>query len=252
MHFSLIQPLPQREREAAHERMRGGAYADHQWLWERVFAAPDRTPRDFLFRRLDGGVAGRFYAVSARAPRTDVPGWEVRLKRYEPRPKAGERLHFDLRANPVVSRGGSPQLDRGVPPALRATEHADSARRKVARHDVVMDAKKRLLAERGLKHWQDWTGADKPPLYELAREGCGRWLVSRGHTHGFALDEDSLRVEAYMQHRGKSGDRLRFSSVDLSGVLTVLDSERFRGALTQGVGHAKAFGCGLLLVRRLT
>ena len=45
--------------------------------------------------------------------------------------------------------------------------------------------------------------------------------------------------------------KLRFSSVDFSGELSVLDADLFSGALTRGVGHANAFGCGLLLVRRL-
>ena len=49
MHFSLIQPLAQHEREAAFERNRGGAYEDHQWLWQRFFPAPRGTPQERLF-----------------------------------------------------------------------------------------------------------------------------------------------------------------------------------------------------------
>jgi hypothetical protein len=33
--------------------------------------------------------------------------------------------------------------------------------------------------------------------------------------------------------------------------LTVTDAASFTAALTLGVGHAKAFGCGLLLVKPL-
>ena len=251
MHFSLIQPLPQREREAAYERTRGGAYEDHQWLWQRFFPAPRGTPRDFVFRRLDGGVAARFYAVSARPAQTDVPGWQVKLSPYAPKVSVGERLRFDLRANPVVSRRGEALLHPDGSPQLRAAgKHAGAAKYTVVRHDVVMNAKKRLLAERGLIHWRDWNGADKPPLYELARDACSRWLIDSGRERGFAVDERSLSVEAYTQHRGKDA-KLRFSSVDFSGELTVLDAGTFGTALTQGIGHAKAFGCGLLLVRRL-
>lgn len=250
MHFSLIQPLPQREREAAYERSRG-AYADHQWLWHRFFPAPRGTPRDFLFRRLDGGVAARFYTVSTRPPQSDVPGWEVKPKAYEPRVSAGERLRFDLRANPVVSRPGEPLLNPDGAPKLRpSAKRAGSARHSVVRHDVVMDAKKHLLAERGLTRWGDWNDADKPPLYELVRQACVRWLIDAGRERGFEVDEPSLSVDAYTQHRGK-GEKLRFSSVDFTGELTVLDAGRFGTALTQGIGHAKAFGCGLLLVRPL-
>ena len=39
-------------------------------------------------------------------------------------------------------------------------------------------------------------------------------------------------------------------TLDFGGILTVVDPERFIEALYQGVGSAKAFGCGLMLVRR--
>lgn len=250
MHFSLIQPQPQGERDAAYERTRG-AYEDHQWLWQRFFPAERGTPRDFLYRRLDAGVAARFHVVSARPPCHDVPGWEVQTKPYHPRLSPGERLHFELRANPVVSRPGAVLLDAAGSPKQRiGDKKAGAAMRRVVRHDVVMDAKKRLLAERGLSRWQDWTSDDKPQLYDLAREACSQWLISQGRIRGFEADADTLRVDAYTQHRGKS-DRLRFSSVDFAGELTVLDPPAFGEALRQGIGHAKAFGCGLLLVRRL-
>ena len=106
------------------------------------------------------------------------------------------------------------------------------------------------MAERNLTRWQDWNDADKPPLYELARQACSQWLIDGGHARGFALDERSLSVEAYTQHRGKN-EKLRLGSVDFSGELTVLDAGKFGTALTQGIGHAKAFGCGLLLARRI-
>ncbi len=42
---------------------------------------------------------------------------------------------------------------------------------------------------------------------------------------------------------------IRFSSVDYSGVLDVVDIELIRKALFEGIGHAKAFGYGLMLIR---
>jgi CRISPR system Cascade subunit CasE len=44
---------------------------------------------------------------------------------------------------------------------------------------------------------------------------------------------------------------IRFSAVDFSGELLVTDPKLFQQALFDGLGHAKAFGCGLLLVRRI-
>jgi len=44
---------------------------------------------------------------------------------------------------------------------------------------------------------------------------------------------------------------LRFTTVDLPRELVVTDAERFAITLASGIGRAKAFGCGLLLVRPL-
>ena len=62
------------------------------------------------------------------------------------------------------------------------------------------------------------------------------------------MDGDSLSVEGYEQHRGKRGE-LRVSSVDFSGNMCVVDPAALRTAFFSGVGHAKAFGCGMLLIR---
>lgn len=144
-----------------------------------------------------------------------------------------------MRANPVVSCKGN---------------------NGAVRHDVVMDAKKRLLAARNLSSWKAWkpdrTTADgqpdpPPPLYDLVHAACTDWLAGRAEQHGFALDASTFSVAAYEQHGGKRG-QLRFSTVDLSGELVVTDAERFASALAHGIGRAKAFGCGLLLVRPAT
>ena len=75
-------------------------------------------------------------------------------------------------------------------------------------------------------------------------------LKSRAERLGFEIDEESLAVDAYQQHSENNG-RLRFSTVDFNGELTVVDPAAFDVVLREGIGHAKAFGCGLLLVRRL-
>ena len=226
MYFSLITLEVGQEIAAAHEWL-GGAYGEHQWLW-RFFPAADGSARDFLFRRSDLGDVPRFYVLSRRPPLRTSSAWNVQTRDYAPRLEIGERLQFDLRANPVVTvtRDG-----------------------KSKRHDVVMQEKKRLLSECGLARWDDWHGDGRPDLYALARETCGNWLVERGKRLGFEVDGNSLAVESYQQHKGKK-ETLRFSTVDFSGTLAVTDPDALSGALFNGIGHAKAFGCGLLLVRR--
>ena len=226
MHFSLITPTPGQEREAAHDGARG-AYEAHQWLW-RFLPAPPGSARRFLFRRRDADGPPRFYVVSERAPESPSAHWQVSTKRYAPDLAAGDRLVFELRANPVVTTRD------GVG--------------KAARHDVVMHEKARLLKEHGLSRWADWTTPDRPEQGELVHRCGSAWLNRRFERIGATLDLATLRVEGYEQHRGKSGE-LRFSTMDFSGQLQVLDPEAVLRALFTGVGHAKAFGCGLLLVR---
>ena len=228
MYFSLIEAAPGHERDAAHERATG-PYEDHQWLW-KFFPAEAGTVRDHLFRRLDAEATLRFYVLSRRAPVSLGSAWSVRSREYAPQVQAGDRLRFDLRANPVVT-------------------HDRDGKRK--RHDVVMQAKKKWLEERGLAKWEQWEGDEKPPLYQLVRESCSTWLSARAQRLGFAVDGESLAVDGYAQHRGKRG-QIRISTVDFSGQLTVTDPVALKLALFDGIGHAKAFGCGLLLVRRVT
>lgn len=216
MHFSVITPTPGKEHEAMRQLCQG-AYAEHQWLW-RFFPSAEGAPRDHIFRRSDQGQSMRFYVVSKRAPEPFSEAWSVRTKPYAPQLQAGDELEFELKANPVVTR-----------------QHEG----KHKRHDVVMDAKRRAQAE----------GIAPASGYALLRSACAAWLQSQGSRHGFGFDEEDLSVDCYAQHAAKQG-QLRFSSVEFRGRLTVTQPEAFQAMLVNGLGHAKAFGCGLMLVRR--
>ena len=243
MYFSLITPTPGAEREAAMQWAKS-PYGDHQWLWRFLAAAPD-TPRDFLFRRRDseGSMPG-FYVVSARKPQTFSDAWQVQSRDYDPQLQEGQHLAFELRANPVVTH---------------------KVNGKSRRDDVVMHEKKRLLEAHGFKRWADWPDVDesKPALYELVQIRCLDWLERRAEQAGFRVltrefhdeehgvrEEKSVRVDGYAQHRTERKD-IRFSMVDFTGELEVTDALAFRKTLRSGIGHAKGFGCGLLLVRRI-
>jgi len=230
MYFSLMTPDPNRAREAIHERLHG-PYADHQWLW-RWFPAEHGTPRDFLFRRHEHEGQARYYVVSHRPPAEQGGSWQVQTRDYAPQLQAGERLSFELRANPTVRHGHDG---------------------KSKRHDVVMNAKKKLLAERGLARWQDWEGSDRPAAQDVIQSACTKWLTRRGERLGFSIDAERVQVQAYDTHQERQTQKdrdLQFTTVDFSGELTVTDAVSFQSALMDGIGSAKAFGCGLLLVRR--
>jgi CRISPR system Cascade subunit CasE len=204
------------------------AYADHQVIW-RLLSQADNEARSFLFRREQVGSWPVFYALSERQPMDSDPAWKVATKRFEPRLTAGSRLGFALRANPVRTRKAS----------------SDPADKRRHRDDVVMQ-EKRLAAER------EPDPARRPGQVQLVQRAGPRWLEERAERHGFALE--ALQVDDYRQHRlSKRGQdhAIQFSTLDYQGILRVLDVERFLAALANGIGPAKAFGCGLLLVRRV-
>lgn len=231
MYFSLIAPAPDRMREAVHQRL-NGPYADHQWLWQHWFPAERGTPRDFIFRHHEYEGQLRYYVVSQRPPLTQSSAWQVRTRDYAPKLKIGDSLHFDLRANPTVRHGHDG---------------------KSKRHDVVINAKKKLLTEHGLTQWQEWQDNDRPKIQNMIQAACSHWLMRRSEQLGFIIDADSLMVEGYdtyQEHQHNKDRNLQFTTVDFSGQLTVTDAASFQSALMNGIGSAKAFGCGLLLVRR--
>lgn len=230
MYFSVVIPEEHLLRQAAHE-LAQSPYTEHQWLW-KFFPSREDQARDFIFRRHEIEQMPRFYLVSQRSPTAFSDAWQVQSRDYDPQLLKGQRLSFQLRANPVVTK-----------------KNADG---KPQRHDVVMQAKKQLLAERGLNadaKWKEWLNEDdKPLLYELVQKSCIDWLQSRADNHGFTVM--SASVDAYQQKRAGKRD-IRFSTVDFSGELRVTDPALFQQVLFNGLGHAKAFGCGLLLVKKI-
>lgn len=235
MYFSVIVAASGREADAAQE-WAGGPFAEHDWLWKSVCGAPGVTP-DFLFRRWDLDGAPRIFVVTSQKPLPQSGPWQMTSHDYAPRVATGSKLHFHLRANPT------------------ATETRDG---RSQRQDVVTRAKVRLLAERGLGSWEEWKDADKPALQTVVHESCCAWLRGRAARHGFEVNDQTFRAEHYTQHeqddsrtqlvrqRGESG--VPFSTVDLAGELTVVDPVTFTFALQRGIGRAKPFGCGLLLL----
>lgn len=194
-------------------------YSVHQLLWHLFPDDPD-AKRDFLFRqeRVKGWPV--FYMVSFRQPLGQTDALRVETKVYQPRVREGERLAFSLRVNPVVTKknGGTG---------------------KKSRHDVVMAAKKEL------KHGDF-------QMSELIYEEGLKWLTGRSNSLGFRAE--SVSVEGYSQHwlKKTGNNNIRFSTLDYRGLLTVTDQDRFSGALYDGIGRAKAFGCGLLMVQRVS
>ncbi|MBE9569345.1 MAG: type I-E CRISPR-associated protein Cas6/Cse3/CasE [Proteobacteria bacterium] len=92
----------------------------------------------------------------------------------------------------------------------------------------------------------------------IVDDALEKWMIRQGQRHGFLLAKNDnnqckLQNSAYRWHSIKSdkGKKSGFSSVDFLGNLEITDIEKFTKALFGGIGRAKAFGCGLMLVRRV-
>jgi len=200
--------------------MAGGGYRIHQALW-RLFGDDPDAERSFLYQQQTDSSVPTFLMVSEHPPEDRDGLWRVESKPYRPQLEPGQRLGFSLRVSPIVSRRDTSGRQR--------------------RHDVVMDLKRQYPNPQ-----------ERPAQPDLVQKASWQWLENRHDRLGFAVEQDSFLAEGYRQHElAKPGHKVRFSTVDLQGVLTVTDPERMLAALYGGIGPAKAFGCGLMLVRRL-
>ncbi|ROO52787.1 CRISPR system Cascade subunit CasE [Micromonospora sp. Llam0] len=79
-----------------------------------------------------------------------------------------------------------------------------------------------------------------------------QWLTRRAEQHGFALASQhdghpNLRLHQRQNHTFKRGlGTVTLTTATYDGILQIIDIDLFRRALTSGIGHAKAYGCGLL------
>jgi CRISPR system Cascade subunit CasE len=82
----------------------------------------------------------------------------------------------------------------------------------------------------------------------------------RGKRHDVVMDvlrgiepgqRTEARPDAVLTAGRETGEPTIFGVMDISGVLTIEDPVRFLAAQTAGFGRARAFGCGLMLIRRV-
>lgn len=189
--------------------------AHHKLIWA-AFADHEARSRDFLWRE---EADGSFLALSTRPP-LQMDLFEPFIsKPYAPSLQAGDLLSFALRAN------------------------ATRTKRGVGRVDVVMDALHTIPPED--------RAAARP---QIAHKAAADWLDRQGDKAGFTLqtligaDYTTLALPDY---RGPRKGQPQFGILDLTGNLTVTDPSAFVAQLGQGFGRAKAFGCGLMLIRRV-
>ncbi|MPQ95449.1 type I-E CRISPR-associated protein Cas6/Cse3/CasE [Thioclava sp. JE_KL1] len=188
--------------------------ADHNLLWS-VFADGPERRRDFLWR---AEPDGSYLTLSARTPKQLDLFEPHDIKEFAPSLAPGDKLSFLLRANATrMKRGGK-------------------------RADVVMDALHDLPPS-----------ARAQARMEIAQREGARWLERQGDKAGFRLIGATIQdysTETLSDPRARRAGALRLGILDITGQLEVSEPVAFIAQLGQGFGRAKAFGCGLMLIRR--
>lgn len=189
--------------------------AHHKLLWA-VFSDGPARRRDFLWREDSAGV---FFTLSARPPVASELFDPPEVRDFAPVLAVGDRLAFNLRAN------------------------ATRARKGVGRVDLVMDALHGLPS-----------GERAETRMAVAQTAGTDWLAGQGARAGFSLihaEVGDYSTVTLPGHRGPRKGQPQFGVLDMTGVLEVTDPAAFLAQLATGFGRAKAFGCGLMLIRRI-
>lgn len=232
----LLQILQPREED---ERVN----VEHRLLWTIM---PDDVREAVNTKRTHGEMRSAFlwrseqphgkYFVLGPKPRDDSGLFTIESKSFEPNLSEGDRLAFDLRVHATV--------DRKV-----GTDQSGKAIRK--RCDVALDLMTALERAAEAKHMER-----SKYRTSMAEQAARDWLSARAEMSGFRTE--MLKLDAYRTvrlpgkgRRGRIGKPYDIGVFDLKGTLSVADPGRFVQRLASGFGRAKAFGCGLMLVRRI-
>lgn len=186
----------------------------------------DSTRTPFLWRA--DAVDDRYFLLGPE-PVAHSPFFRIETKPFAPQLVAGDRLAFSLRLNATVDRIVGRKPD---------------GRRLHKRSDIAMDLM--LAQEKTGNGEHNRRAARREPA---AQEALTDWLGARGPANGYELGP--ILLEGYRTVRlPRSGAPAIFGIFDVSGQLTVTDPQAFLPRLSTGFGRAKAFGCGLMLIRR--
>ena len=244
---ALIDPIRGPYRERLHDPEKGRIMdAHHRLIWALFGDSPDRE-RDFLWRS-EG--KGRFLVLSHRPPAADGAGLfdPPEIKEFAPDLRPGDRLAFILRANATQTRKTGRMRKSGKPHTVHI--------------DVVMD---RLFPIVGQTALPSGEVSQRPAVrHEMANAAAREWLTGQGRRNGFTVeprpggsgsadldvDVSDYSVVPLPAHAGPRRGQPQFGVMDMIGHIRVVDPALLIGAIARGFGRAKAFGCGLMLIRR--
>jgi len=207
-------------------------YTWHQKLWECYPNAPD-AKRDFLTRidQLEG--AYRFWVLSQRKP--VCPQWCLidgfAVNAISPSFMTHRYYAFDLRANPIRMLS-IPKKDDGQP-----VLHTNGKRKRGKRIPLVKPDE--------LRSWLIQKGKVRAVI---SKKGEPRIEIPGGFRI-IETKEKPLEISPMVEsHFRKKEHSAYHGGVQFRGILEVTDREHFIQSYQAGIGSAKGFGFGLLLL----
>lgn len=109
-----------------------------------------------------------------------------------------------------------------------------------------------------IHHIRTAPGRPTKATAHVTTEQQSEWMRKRGPANGFEIGVDTngeAQITVTRRHILRfTRDRrtVTIATATFDGVLQVTDPEKLRGALTQGIGKARAYGCGLLTLAPIT
>lgn len=286
MYLSRVRIRPEIDRQSQLGRMlQRNTYGVHQLLWDLF---PNSQAR-FLYREElaqsqlsdHNGIKGEsvWYLLSATPPVKEAPLFAVDNRPFEPQLQAGQHLAFRLRVNPVVTRNGKrhdlvmdEQLSfyRQLAACLGLPNNGTkkALRRQLLASEVAAPLHD-LLQEYSANVPEVLAGKTAEALEQVLQERTGlrlaSWLSDNKSRQGiftlairkvFDEEQDREYERPFFQWSGyqahalpEKGHSARFCTVDLAGELIVQDPDRLRALIHNGIGPAKGFGCGLMMIK---
>ncbi len=186
------------------------SYAWHQAVW-KMFPGKDGQDRDFLMR-IDRKPFG-FEALVLSPDEPRRPEWISDMRWEAPKQVLESFLDHERYMFDL----------RANPTIKRVIRDADGNRKKNGQRTTICD-----------------------PV-EL-----GKWLDRKAETSGFSVEmsEASPPVKnSFVKSENGKKKKGVHASVDFRGVLRVVDRELFKNAFVNGIGPARAFGFGMLMLR---
>lgn len=185
----------------------------------------DTSAGRILWRLDSSGHEHALYVVAPEMPEfrhlVEQAGWATRPpQRADYAPlldslRIGQEWRFRLRANPVKSVKGS-EARGTIRPLAGQAGQLEWFMRQATQHGFYI------------------------PRQEAKEEASALVTITERNDLGFERRSEGRR------------DRVSIRAVQYDGVLRITDREAIRRALVWGIGRGKAYGCGLMTLRRAT